>query len=233
MASRFLVDQYQGNPDMNDLRLDDDSPYRVGVVDTGVANLVSIQVAFRRIGVEVSLVRSADEVASASGIVLPGVGRFGSGMEAVDRRGLIDPIRKRVESGRPLFAICLGLQMLCSGSEESPGVPGIGALDTVVRRLPPGSNRPHLGWNRVVVEGDAESRLVVSTGAAYFANGFALSEIPAGWSGAWSSDGGRFVAAIEREGVVACQFHPELSGSFGREVLSRWMSLVQESSSCC
>ena len=75
--------------------------------------------------------------------------------------------------------------------------------------------------------------MVVPSGAAYFANGYALSEIPVGWSGAWSSDGGRFVAAIEREGVVACQFHPELSGTFGREVLSRWMSLVKESSSCC
>ena len=218
---------------MNDLRWDNESPPSIGVVDTGVANLVSIQVAFRRLGVEVSLVRTADEVVNAAGIVLPGVGSFGSGMAALKHRGLIDPIRNRVDSGRPLFAICLGLQMLCLGSEESPGIGGIGALDTVVRRLPPGTNRPHLGWNRVVAEDNEESTMVVPSGAAYFANGFALSEIPVGWSGAWSSDGGRFVAAIEREDVVACQFHPELSGSFGREVLSRWLSLVQESSSCC
>lgn len=218
---------------MNDLRWDDESPPRIGVVDTGVANLVSIEVAFRRLGVEVSMIRTADEVVNAAGIVLPGVGSFGSGMAALGRRGLVEAIGNRVDSGRPVLAICLGLQMLCLGSEESPGIAGIGALDATVRRLPPGTNRPHLGWNRVQIDAEEESSMVVSSGAAYFANGFALSEVPPGWCGAWSSDGGRFVAAIEREGVVACQFHPELSGSFGRGVLSRWMSLVKESSSCC
>lgn len=215
---------------MNDLRWNDESPPCVGVVDTGVANLVSIQVAFRRLGVEVSPIRTADEVMNASGIVLPGVGSFGSGMVSLDQRGLVEAIGNRVDSGRPVLAICLGLQMLCVGSEESPGIAGIGALDVTVRRLPPGTNRPHLGWNRILVDAEEESSMVVSSGAAYFANGFALSEVPPGWRGAWSSDGGRFVAAIEREGVVACQFHPELSGMFGRGVLSRWMSLVKESS---
>ncbi|MCP4835661.1 MAG: imidazole glycerol phosphate synthase subunit HisH [Phycisphaera sp.] len=212
---------------------DEGSNPAIGIVDTGVANIESMIVAFRRIGVRTFRIRTSSEVTDAPGIVLPGVGRFESGMSALDRHGMIDSIRERVLIGRPTLAVCLGLQMLASGSEESPDIPGIGVFDGFVRRLPPGPVRPHLGWNRVEVEGSDGSPGVLAPGAAYFANGFALDDVPSGWSAAWSSDGGRFISALERDGVVACQFHPEISGAYGSGLLSRWTSLVGKESPCC
>lgn len=205
----------------------------VGIVDTGVANIESIVVAFRRLGVTTINVDRPSEIDRLPGVVLPGVGCFSSGMASLERNGLTEPIRARISTGRPTLAICLGLQMLAEASEESPGIPGIGVIDAVVRRLPPGPVRPHLGWNHVELEGDRGLRGVLEPGAAYFANGFALDEIPGGWRAAWSSDGGRFISALERDGVVACQFHPEISGAYGRDLLSRWISLVGKEASCC
>ena len=205
----------------------------IGIVDTGVSNIESMIVAFRRIGVRTFRIRTSSEVTDAPGIVLPGVGRFASGMSSLDRHGMVDSIRERVLIGRPTLAVCLGLQMLATGSEESPGIPGIGVVDGFVRRLPPGPVRPHLGWNRVEVERSDGPPGVLAPGAAYFANGFALDDVPFGWRAAWSSDGGRFISAIERDGVVACQFHPEISGAYGSGLLSRWTSLVGKESPCC
>ena len=218
-----MIDLSQRNP----TRID------IGIVDTGTANVESIRVAFRRIGVEARRIESGSEIATMTGVVLPGVGHFASGMEFLRCHGLVDPIRRRIEENRPTLAICLGLQLLANGSDEAPGVSGIGAVDSSIRRLPPGPVRPHLGWNRIEVDRARAASGVLDSGAAYFANGFALNEAPIGWQAAWTSDGGRFVAAIEREGVVACQFHPEISGSFGRDLLSRWVSLVGKESSCC
>ena len=90
------------------------------------------------------------------------------------------------------------------------------------------------GWNMVEPEGDAEGRIVSGRGAAYFANGFAFRDEIPGWSIAWSDDGGRFVAALERGSILACQFHPEISGRFGTRLLSAWARLVgREVDPCC
>ncbi|MAC20813.1 MAG: imidazole glycerol phosphate synthase subunit HisH [Phycisphaerae bacterium] len=218
---------------MNTEIMESDSLRSVGIVDTGIANVESILMAFRRIGVEATRVRSALEITDVPGLVLPGVGRFGSGMAALERDGLVEAIRSRVSNGQATLAICLGLQLLAEGSDESPGVRGIGVIGSTIRRLPPGPVRPHLGWNRVEPDPVGGSTGVIDSGAAYFANGFALTEVPPGWRAAWTSDGGRFVAAIERGGIVACQFHPEISGSFGRDLLSRWVTLVGRETPCC
>ena len=218
---------------MNNQIMESDSPCSVGIVDTGTANVESILMAFRRIGVEATRVRSALEITDVSGLVLPGVGRFGSGMAALESNGLVEAIRSRILNGQATLAICLGLQLLAEGSDESPGVRGIGVISSTIRRLPPGPVRPHLGWNRVEPDSVRGSNGVIDSGAAYFANGFALADVPPGWRAAWTSDGGRFVAAIERGGIVACQFHPEISGSFGRDLLSRWLTLVGKETSCC
>ncbi|MBM4374315.1 MAG: imidazole glycerol phosphate synthase subunit HisH [Deltaproteobacteria bacterium] len=198
---------------------------KVAVVDTGTANLASMLAALRRLGVSTELTREAARVVDAPLVVLPGVGAFGAGMGRLRECGLVDALAARVRETRPLLAVCLGLQMLTRSSEESPKVDGIGVIPCAVRRFPAdvGGSRlvvPQLGWNMVEPRRDA---VLLQPGHAYYANSFQLPAIPDGYSGAESVHGVRFVAALERGPILACQFHPELSGPWGHALLGRWL----------
>jgi cyclase len=192
----------------------------VVIVDAGVANLASVRVAFARLGIRATVSSEADVVRRAPRLVLPGVGAFGAGMAALRAKGLDAAVRDATLEGKPLLAICLGLQLMCEASEESPGIAGLGLLSGTCQRLPNGVRVPHLGWNRV--DPDPSCRLVTTMEAA-FANSYALRDAPLGWAAAWTTHGATFVAALERGAVLACQFHPELSSDAGRELLRRWL----------
>jgi len=192
----------------------------IAVVDTGVANLASIANAFGRLGERVTLTGDPAVVRRAARLVVPGVGAFGTAAAELKTRGLDLALRDSFARGTPLLAVCLCLQLLCDGSDEAPGVPGLGIVRGTCRRLPVGVRVPHLGWNRVVANPEAR---FVRTAEAAFANSYALSEGPPGWHAAWTTHGAPFVAAIERGDTLACQFHPELSGAYGGEVLARWL----------
>lgn len=190
------------------------------IVDSGVANLASVSAAFRRLGVEASVSADPAVVRRAPRLVLPGVGAFGAAVAGLRSRGLDAAVSGAVAEGTPLLAVCLGLQLLCDASEESRGMAGLGVIPGTCRRLPAGVRVPHLGWNRV--EPDGASRLVSAMDAA-FANSYALRHAPPGWAAAWTTHGVRFVAALERGAVLACQFHPELSGAAGLDLIQRWL----------
>ncbi len=193
------------------------------VVDTGTANLASMLAALKRLGQSPELTSDPVALAEARLAVLPGVGAFGQAMSRLAALGLEDAIRARIAEGRPLLCVCLGLQVLCTASEESPGIYGICAIDARVRRFAdrPGLVVPQLGWNLVAPL--ADSRLI-EPGYAYYANSYRLEAIPEGYTGATSDHGGQFVAALERGPLLACQFHPELSGAYGHELLGRWLA---------
>jgi imidazole glycerol phosphate synthase glutamine amidotransferase subunit len=193
----------------------------VVIVDSGVANLASIAGAFRRLNAGVVVTADPAIIRDAARIVLPGVGAFGAGMAALRSRGLDTVIRDRASRGTPLLGICLGMQLLCEASEETPGVTGLGVIAGTCRRLPAQVRIPHLGWNSVSAETAAR---FVTTGVAAFANSYALRESPAGWTPAWATHGVPFVAALERGPILACQFHPELSGAYGAALLERWLT---------
>lgn len=209
----------------------------VAVVRTGTANLASVETALRRLGRDVEFVAEADAVARADRLVLPGVGAFAAARKSVARLGLEDALRERMEQGRPTLGICLGMQLMARGSEEAPGVPGLGVLDGLAERFGDDVPVPQMGWNRVV---PIDGCRIVPEGFAYFANSYRLApsanpggpeagENPGGpeaggWRPAWADYGGRFLAAFERGAVVGCQFHPELSGAYGRLLLSRWLT---------
>ncbi len=193
----------------------------VSIVQTGVANRASVIAAFERCGVEATRAATAGDIEAAPFLVLPGVGSFGAGMEALRAAGLVDALRVRIEAGGPTLAICLGMQLLCASSEESPGVEGLGVIDAMVEALSQPA-RPRFGWNRVVPEFGCE---VITEGFAYYANSFGVCERPAGWACAMSALEAPFVGAMRRGAVVACQFHPELSGPWGLKLLQRWMAM--------
>jgi len=193
----------------------------VVIVDSGVANLASIMSGFRRLGATVTVTSDPEEVGAARRVVLPGVGAFGAGLAALRARGLDAAITSSVAGGTPTLGVCLGMQMLCDRSQETPGVPGLGVIAGECRRLPDGVRVPHLGWNAVTATSLAG---LVDSGVAAFANSYALREVPRGWTPAWTTHGVRFVATLERGRILACQFHPELSGAYGAALLERWLA---------
>lgn len=196
----------------------------IHILRTGAANVASVAAAFGRANRRPVLTTDPADVAGADAVVLPGVGAFGAVAGVLDRLQLRAPLRERIAAGRPTLAVCLGLQLLAEASDESPGAAGLGVLPATVRRLPAGVRVPHLGWNRVRVD---EGCRMLTDGAAYFANSYALDAVPDGWCGAAFEHGGTWVAALERGAVLACQFHPELSGDWGQALLGRWLEVAR------
>jgi imidazole glycerol phosphate synthase glutamine amidotransferase subunit len=196
-------------------------PHTVAVVRTGVANLASVLAGLRRAGAGAVAVDDARDIADARRVVLPGVGSFAVAITQLRTLELVEPLTRRIHEGRPTLAICLGMQLLGSGSDEAPAEKGLGIWPQRAERFDAPVRVPQLGWN--VVTPDPECDLV-QCGYAYFANSYRFVEAPVGWNRACSDHGGRFVAALERGGVLACQFHPELSGTWGTALLRRWLA---------
>lgn len=192
-------------------------------VTTGVANLASVAAAFARLGRRLVPI-ATDELATAPALVLPGVGQFGAAMQTLAAAGAIAPLRARLLAGKPTLGICLGMQLCCRASDEAPAQPGLAALDAVVTRFPGDVCSPQMGWNEVEAPTDAA---LLRSGHAYFANSYRLVAAPPGYRAATSEHGGPFVAAVERGPVLLCQFHPELSGSYGSELLARWLDAAE------
>ncbi len=196
----------------------------VRIVPTGTANTASVTAALVRLGATVSEAKSADDVHDGAGVVLPGVGAFGAAMSRVDDIGLAPALRRRIEQGRPTLVVCVGMQLLCRDSEESPGAGGLAVLDATVTRFGGGVRVPQLGWNQV---DPGPNMRLLEPGWAYFANSYRLDRVPPGWNAATTEYGGSFVAALVKGDVLACQFHPELSGSWGARLLGRWLETVK------
>lgn len=192
----------------------------ITIIDTGVANTASVSAAFKRLGCGVMLTHEPSRVAEAPFVVLPGVGSFGAGMRALRMYGLDQVIVDRVGADRPLLGICLGLQLLCNASEESPGVEGLRVINAMVTRFPDTVRTPQHGWNRV------------DDGYAYFSNTYRVESIPTGWSGQTSTHGTEFVASLERGNTLVCQFHPELSGPWGAKLLRTWIENAMGGVAC-
>ena len=192
----------------------------IAVVNTGAANLASVLGALCRVGAEPVATVDADQIARASHVVLPGVGHIAAGMAALRSHRLVGALRARVDAGAPTLGICLGLQLLATSSDEDPSAGGIGAFDARVERLSSLVRVPHLGWSALSVDAGART---LRPGTASFAHSYALRAAPRGWTAAWAAHGDRFVAGLERGRVLALQFHPELSGSWGTDLLRDWL----------
>ncbi len=198
---------------------------RIAVLDYGIGNLRSAQKAFEFVGVDATLTSDADEAARADAVVLPGVGSFGPCRAALARTGLDEVVLDVIRSGKPFLGICVGMQLLYDGSEESPGVAGLGVLPGTVRRIPAGVKHPQMQWNKVTVLGDPP--LFAGLGDApwmYFVHSFAaeLTEDVV----ATCEYGGSLAAAAHRDNVHATQFHPEKSGTSGLELLRNFANIV-------
>lgn len=205
-----------------------DRELRIVVVDYGAGNLRSVSRALASAGIVPNVTSDSAELDEADGVVLPGVGAAGSAMRGLSARGLVDPLRAYVGSGRPLLGVCLGLQVMLSGSDEDGGVECLGIIPGRVVRLPPGLKAPHIGWNQVehVQPHPVFARIPDSSDFYFVHSYYAVPDDPAAVIGV-TEYGVRFASAIARENVVATQFHPEKSARDGLQVYRNFVDWVR------
>lgn len=191
----------------------------VAVLDYGIGNLRSAQKALERVGADARLTADSGLIADADAVVLPGVGAFGACMDALRECRLDQVAITAAKDQRPFLGVCVGMQMLYEGSEESPSSVGLGVLPGRLRLLPDTVKRPQMQWNLVDVR--RPSRLfahVPDPVWMYFVHSYAADA--EGESVVATCDyGGLVAAAVERDGLWATQFHPEKSGAVGLELL--------------
>ncbi|TQR43224.1 imidazole glycerol phosphate synthase subunit HisH [Paenibacillus popilliae] len=201
----------------------------IAVVDYGMGNLHSVSKAVERLRYEVILTSSREELLTADGIILPGVGAYGDAMRALRGSGLIPTLQEVVEGGKPMLGICLGMQLLFEGSDEHGYHEGLGMLPGRAVRFEGGSYKvPHMGWNELMwqqaahpLAGEAEN------GYVYFVHSYRVVAEEQSDVLATCSYGGVEVAAIVGRGsVYGMQFHPEKSGALGLRLLGRFLALT-------
>lgn len=204
---------------------------KVGLIDYGAGNMQSLANALEHVGADVARLGRGSTFEDITHIVLPGVGAFGHCASRLEDSGLVPALSDWVlGQRRPLLGICVGMQLLTRGSEESPGVCGLGWLAGGIKRLVsdrPGVRIPHVGWNDVRFN---QPWGEFSTGTAadfYFDHSFAYTEAAASDVLANCVHGVAFCAAVRRENVIGVQFHPEKSQTAGQAFLRAFLELSQ------
>jgi imidazole glycerol-phosphate synthase subunit HisH len=196
----------------------------IALIDYKAGNLTSVRKAFGALGAQLFTPERPDELESADAIVVPGVGHFA----ATKTLGAewIEAILARVGEGRPLLGICLGMQWLYEGSEESPELPGLGLLSGRCYRLPADNVKiPHVGWNSLDF---SDQRSIVDSvdnhAQVYFTHSYVAPVT--GDTVAVTTHGQPFASIVQRGHVAGVQFHPEKSGDVGLQVLRNFLSMV-------
>lgn len=189
---------------------------QVAVLDLGCSNIFSVCTALEKAGARPVVVATPAEVKVAKRLILPGVGRFAAGVTAIDAMGIRQDLIERIKENRPTAAFCLGMQLLFEASEESPGAAGLGVVPGVVVPVYVDGSA-NFGWDRL---GRADNAPYV-----YFTHSYCVRSVPDLWSPviAGGDRAGDFVASISRGNVLGCQFHPEISGFGGQQILKDWL----------
>lgn len=200
----------------------------IAVVDSGSGNLRSVERALAHVGGAPRLTADPDAVRRSDLIVVPGQGAFADCMAAMRQRGLDEAVREVVAAGRPYLGICLGLQILFDESEEHGPVAGLGILAGRVARFAGdgGLKVPHIGWNQVRGAGGRGDPLLagVPDGAHfYFIHSYCAAPAEPGLVALRCDYGGAFCAAVRRDNLFACQFHPEKSQAVGLRLLANFV----------
>jgi len=207
----------------------------IAIIDYDMGNLRSVANAFMRVGAAVSVTRDPLVIREADRVVLPGVGAFRDCMANLERFGLIEPVLRAIESGKPFLGICLGLQLLFEEGLEFGLHRGLGVLKGQVVRFdghmagPSGMSLkiPHMGWNDIRVEKESPLLKDIPPGSYfYFVHSYyALPSDPGDVNLATTEYGVRFTSAIEKDNIMATQFHPEKSQRLGLEIIKNFTEI--------
>ncbi len=204
----------------------------IAVLDYGIGNLRSAEKALQRVGADARLTKDAGLAREALAVVLPGVGAFGACLRALRSEKMEQVVFDAIDSGRPFLGICVGMQMLFSGSEEDPIARGLGVIPGSVVRLSSNVKCPQMQWNRLdvtVVDDPMFSGAEFERGNMwmYFVHSYAgVPEDPTHVA-ATCEYGGTINAAFRKGNVFATQFHPEKSGTAGLSLLTNFTSAAR------
>ncbi len=201
----------------------------IAIIDYGAGNLRSVTNAVIKLGYQARLTSSASEVLDAQAVILPGVGAAADTIENLKRLGLADPICQFIAEGRPFFGVCIGLQILFTGTEEGGWHECLGVIPGQVRRLPSGLKIPHMGWNQVkqmishpVFEG------IPDEANFYFVHSYYVEPDDKSVVAGETDYGIPICSVIARGNLIATQFHPEKSGEFGLRMYDNFIKLAMK-----
>jgi len=204
----------------------------IALLDYGSGNLRSVEKALRKVGADVSVMRGAEGLDAANGIVLPGVGAFDDCITALRKQGLLEAVRTSIDSGRYFLGICVGYQALFERSEEfNSQAEGLGCFKGKVRRFPAGAGLkvPQIGWNQLeLTRPDCPLFTNIPSGSyVYFVHSYYPSPEDESVVAARTDYGVKFAAAVWRDHIFATQFHPEKSQKVGLQLLSNFVGLCE------
>jgi len=196
----------------------------IAVIDYGAGNLRSVANAIARLGYQPMITSQARELSEAQAVILPGVGAAGNTMENLRNLGLVEPIKQLIADDRPFFGVCIGLQVLFTGTEEGGGHDCLGIIPGRVKKLPAGLKVPHMGWNQVsqlishpLFEG------IPDKANFYFVHSYYGEPEDSSLVAGETEYGITMGSVIVRGNLVATQFHPEKSGEFGLKMYANFL----------
>jgi glutamine amidotransferase len=202
--------------------------FLISVIDYGAGNLQSVVKALQFIGCEPHITCDRDEILASDHVILPGVGSFGDCMTSLRKNHTDWAVMDCIEKGKPFLGICLGMQMLFEGSEESPGVSGLGVLKGVIRKIPskPSLKIPHMGWNSLdVLQSNGILAGLPQSAYVYFVHSYFLHAEEPEIVSAQTEYGVTIDAAVQCRNIHATQFHPEKSSRAGLQILKNFVAL--------
>ena len=207
----------------------------ISIIDYDAGNIKSVEKAIEFLGEEVEITSDKEKILASDGVILPGVGAFGVAMEKLHSRNLVETINEYAKTGKPFLGICLGLQLLFDESDETPGVKGLGLLEGKIKRIPSeyedGTTLkvPHIGWNNIDINPSSKlMKGIPSDSYVYFVHSFYLEAANLSDVIATTEYGVKIHAAVERDNIMATQFHPEKSSDVGLKILSNFIAMTKE-----
>jgi len=199
----------------------------IAIIDYGAGNLRSVANAIKKSGYHPRVTGDPSEVLDSAAVILPGVGAAADTMNSLEKLGMTDAIRQLIQRGRPLFAICVGLQILFSGTEEGGWHECLGVIPGKVKRLPPGLKIPHIGWNQVkqrfshpVFDGISDEANF------YFVHSFYAEPEDMSVVAGTTSYGVSMCSIVVKNNLIATQFHPEKSGEQGLKMYANFLKIA-------
>lgn len=209
----------------------------IAIIDYDAGNIRSVEKAIKYLGEDAVITSDRDVILKADGAILPGVGAFGDAMEKLKARNLVDVINEYVKTKKPFLGICLGLQLLFENSEESPGVEGLGLLKGTITKIPNEykdgdkvitQKVPQIGWNSIEVNPSSKLFKGVGSGSfVYFVHSYYLTAENIDEVAATTEYGVKIHASVEKDNVMATQFHPEKSSDVGLKILSNFIDMTK------
>jgi len=199
----------------------------IAIIDYGAGNLRSVVNAITKLGYQSMVTSNPSEVLNAAAVILPGVGAAGDTVDSLEKLGMTSAIWQLIEQGRALFAVCVGLQILFSRTEEGGGHKCLGVIPGTVRRLPPGLKIPHMGWNQVrqsfahpIFDG------IPDEANFYFVHSYYAEPDDTSVVAGTTDYGVSLCSMVIKDNLVATQFHPEKSGEYGLRMYANFLKMA-------